>query len=61
MTILTPWKMYAEYADNTALYFYGNDEEDCMYKIAKAQEKHGECTYYTGVCDEHYEAGECIV
>ena len=55
-----PWKMYAQFEDGSEFYFTGNDEDDCMYKICKAAERHGDVTYYTGVCDEDYECGEYI-
>lgn len=55
------WKMYAEYEDGTEWYITGNSEEDCMYEITVTLSlAHGDCTYYTGVCDEDYEAGEYI-
>ena len=31
-----------------------------MYKLIELQEKHGELTWYSGVCDEDYVDGEYI-
>ena len=58
--IMHPWKIYAEYADGFSKTFEGNDEDDCMWKVGKAVEEHGECTFYTGVSDEDYVDGEYI-
>lgn len=60
MKILTPWKMVGRYADDEEIYVGGHDEEDCMYKLIARQEQHGELTWYSGVCDEDYVAGELI-
>lgn len=54
---MTKFKMYAEYADGTRLYFTNTaDSSDdaeslCMCDIESGTEEHGECTYYTGVHD----------
>lgn len=56
--LFTNWLMYAEYADGHSARFSGADEDECMWKIAKACECHGDCTCYTGVNDEHYVDGE---
>lgn len=56
--ILTPWRMYAEYEDGTGFYFPGFTEEDCMCRIANAQDRHGDCTFYTGVSDDNYYDGQ---
>lgn len=58
MQILTPYKMVGRYADDEEIIVGGNDEEDCMYKLIAKQEKHGKLTWYSGVTDENYSAGE---
>lgn len=58
--ILYPWKMVGQYADSHEAVVSGNDEEDCMYKLCALQDKHGEMTWYIGVCDEDYVDGEYI-
>lgn len=60
MQILYPFIFLAKYEDGTSLSFGGNDEDDCMYKITKAIEKHGDCVWYGGYNDEDYVAGEYI-
>ena len=61
INIIYPWKMYAEYPDGFEAYVVGNNEEDCMNKIADFAELHnGMPTYYTGVTDECYDCGEYV-
>ena len=60
MMILYPWKVAARFEDGFEAVFGGNDEEECMYRIDKAQGKHGGCTWYSGYCDENYMDGEYI-
>lgn len=60
MQILYPFIFLAEYEDGTSLRFYGNNEEDCMYKVTEAIEEHGDCVWYSGYNDEDYVAGEYI-
>ena len=43
------FKMYAEYADGFCYTTIDKNEEYCMCNIATQTEKHGECTFYTGV------------
>lgn len=56
------WKgnfaMVARYEDNTEFTFYGRDEDDCVSKMADAQDKHGDVTWYSGLCDDDYVDGE---
>ena len=54
------WKMVGRYADDEEIYVCGCDEEDCIYKLIELQEKHGELTWYSGVCDEDYVDGEYV-
>lgn len=61
MQILTPYKMVGRYADDEEIIVGGNDEEDCMCKFIAKQEKHGKLTWYSGVTDENYSAGELIL
>ena len=61
MHILTPYKMVGRYADDEEIIVGGNDEEDCMYKLIAKQEKHGKLTWYSGVTDENYSAGELVL
>lgn len=58
--VYTPWKMVGRYEDDEEIVVGGCDEEDCMYKLIKLTEKHGRLVWYSGVCDEDYEAGEYI-
>ena len=58
--IMYPYYYYAEYTDGTSLYFKCFSEDDCICEIANEEKKHGKCTFYTGVCDEDYEAGEYV-
>lgn len=60
LKILMPWKMVGRYADDEEIYVDGFDEEDCMYKLCKLQEKHGEITWYSGVNDLDYVDGEYV-
>ena len=57
---LYPFKMYAEFTDGYCAEFGGQDEGWCIQSIADAQEEHGECTWYTGVNDDHYYDGELM-
>ena len=58
------FKMYAEFGDKNnpkGYYFYGEDEDDCMYQIFEAAHKNNvKIQFYTGVCDDYYEDGEYI-
>lgn len=58
--VLYPYKMYAEFEDGYCGEFGGPDEGWCIQDIADAQEKHGECKWYTGVNDDHYYDGELM-
>lgn len=60
LSLVTPWKMVADYEDEERLYFHGNSEEDCIGEILEQEEKHGKCIWYSGYTDEDYEAGEYI-
>lgn len=60
MSILYHWKICARYEDGYETIVSGNDEDDCMWKILDLTEKHGECTWYSGYCDENYVDGEYI-
>lgn len=60
INVLWHWKMVGEFADGEEIYVGGHDEEDCMNKLFELQESHGELTWYSGVCDEDYVAGEYI-
>lgn len=55
-----PWKMVGRYEDDYETEVGGNNEEDCMGKLIDLQEKHGNLVWYSGLCDEDYEAGEYI-
>lgn len=60
MRVLFPWKMVGRFADQTEIVSDGFDEEDCMYKLAKLTDKHGDLEWYAGFCDEDYVDGEYI-
>ena len=51
------FEMYAEYKDGYSCYIYGEDEEECMYKIRFLIYMHIECIYYTAVYDEGWTDG----
>jgi hypothetical protein len=55
-----PWKMVGRYEDDYEAEVGGSNEEDCMGKLIDLQEKHGNLVWYSGLCDEDYEAGEYI-
>ena len=38
----------------------GSGEDDCMYKLIRLQDNHGELTWYSGYEDEDYSGGEYI-
>lgn len=50
--------MVARYEDDAELTFYGRDEDDCVWKMADVQDKHGNVTWYSGLCDDDYVDGE---
>ena len=56
------WKgnfaLVARYEDDEEITFYGKDEDDCVSKMADAQDKHGYATWYSGVNDNDYVEGE---
>ena len=54
LSTMNKWKMVGRYADDEEICVGGCDEEDCIYKLIELQEKHGELTWYSGVCDEDY-------
>lgn len=56
-----PWRFWAEYEDGFETYIQGDSEDECIETIAKFKELHGECIYYTGVNDEVYVDGRCII
>lgn len=60
MKVLYPWKMVGQYVDGQEITVGGNDEDDCMYKLYRLQEKHGKMTWYSGYSDEDYVDGEYI-
>jgi len=61
MKILSPWLMYAEYEDGYAGYFGGDNESICMCDIIEAEQRHGSCTYYTGVENDYYTEGQLTI
>ena len=56
------WKgnfaLVAQYEDDEEITFYGRDEDDCISQMAKAQDVHGNATWYSGVNDDDYVDGE---
>lgn len=58
--VLYPWKMVARHADGEEIEVGGFSEEDCMEKLCDLEEQHGEMTWYSGVTDEDYVAGEYV-
>lgn len=60
MKICYPWIMVGRYADNEEITVGGYSEEDCMERLVDLEEKHGELTWYSGVSDEDYVAGEYV-
>lgn len=59
-SILEPWRMCGEYADDFSVTVGGNSEEDCMEILIELQEKHGCLTWYSGYEDQDYSMGEYI-
>ena len=49
--IIYPCTIIGEYTDGWSATVSGNDEDDCMYKLAKLQDKHGDLIYYSEVVD----------
>lgn len=60
MEICFPWKMIGEYADGHEATVSGSSEDDCMYKLIRLQDKHGNLTWYSGYEDEDYSCGEYV-
>ena len=60
MEILWPWKMEARFDDDFEIEVCGNSDEECIEKIANLQGQHGECVWYSGVCNEDYVDGEYV-
>lgn len=60
MKILWNWKMVGRYEDGTEICVGGFDEEDCMSRLFDRMDEHGKLIWYSGLCDEDYEAGEYI-
>lgn len=60
MKICYPWMMVGRYADDEEITVGGYSEEDCLGKLIDFQDKHGELTWYSGVSDEDYVAGEYV-
>lgn len=58
--ILWPWKMVGKFADGSEITVGDYDEYNCMGQLIELQDKHGELTWYTGLCDEDYVDGEYI-
>ena len=53
ITILYPFLVYAEYEDGYEGYFGGQNEYDAVCEALYAIDKHGDCTFYTGVTGEY--------
>lgn len=60
MKILYPYKLWARYKDDYEILIEGNNEDDCISKMAGMIGKHGEVTWYSGYCDEDYVDGEYV-
>lgn len=60
INLFYPWKMCGRYADGFEITIGGNDESECICKLIELEEKHGKLEWYSGYCDEDYEAGEYI-
>ena len=54
MRILFPFLMYGEYSDGSSAFAGGENEEDCIERLATL----GELVYYTCVTDEDYFCGQ---
>lgn len=58
--VIWNWKMVARYEDDYEAEVGGWDEEDCIVKLDKLRDEHGDCVWYSGVTDEEYIDGEYI-
>lgn len=58
--LLWAWKLCVRFQDNHEAVIAGNDEEDCIVRVAAMQDLHGEVIWYSGYCDEDYVDGEYI-
>lgn len=55
-----PWKMVGRFEDDEEITVGGFSEDDCMKQLIDRMDEHGELTWYSGVTDEDYAAGEYI-
>ena len=58
--VLEPFRMCGRFADNFEVTVGGNDESDCIERLDKLTEQHGELVWYSGYVDEDYAGGEYI-
>lgn len=58
--ILEPFRMCGRFADGFEATVGGNDEGDCICKLDKMTEQHGELVWYSGYIDEDYVDDEYI-
>lgn len=61
--LLTPWAVIVEYEDGYQTTIGGNSEQDCIEKAwaSYLTDKHGDITWYSGLTDSNYEAGERVI
>lgn len=58
--LLTPYMFEGEYEDGYYKEMPGYSEQECVAKLMHLQKKHGNLTWYAGVCDDYYVDGELL-
>lgn len=56
--ILSPFKYVGEYDDGSSIEVGGDDEDECIYKLIRLADQHGDLIWYSGVTDTNYVDGE---
>ena len=56
--ILYPSRYIGEFADGYSCEIGGDDIGDCLYRLTKLEDRHGELVWYGGVNDDDYVDGE---
>ena len=58
--VIYPFKMIGRYEDESEVIVGDSNEENCMYKLCKLEDKHGSLIWYACYCDEDYVDGEYV-
>lgn len=56
--IFPPFRYVAQFADGSRLLFDGLTQQQAYDAIMEACAQHGDCAWYDGVTDQHYEKGQ---